>query len=143
MLTVEGLEVAIGGVPILRGVGLAVPDGRMCGLIGRNGAGKTTLMRAVMGLLPARAGRIAAGEAELARAPAHRRAALGIGYMPEDRRLVPDFTVEENLLLPVWAAKIAGSAERLRWVYGLMPEVEGFAPRRAASLSGGQQKLVA
>jgi len=143
MLALDGLEVAIGGVPVLRGVTLAVPDGRMCGLIGRNGAGKTTLLRAVMGLLPARAGRIEAGEAELAGAPAHRRAALGIGYMPEDRRLVPDFTVEENLLLPVWAAKLAGSAERLRWVYRLMPEVEGFAPRRAASLSGGQQKLVA
>jgi branched-chain amino acid transport system ATP-binding protein len=143
MLTVEKLDVAIGGVPILRGVSLAVPAGRMCGLIGRNGAGKTTLIRSVMGLLPARGGRIVAADTELAGAPAHRRAALGIGYMPEDRRLIPDFTVEENLLLPVWAAKLAGAADRLAWVYRLMPEVESFAPRRAASLSGGQQKLVA
>jgi branched-chain amino acid transport system ATP-binding protein len=143
VLTLDTVEVAIAGVPILRGVSLAVPTGAMCGLIGRNGAGKTTLMRAVMGLLPARAGRIAVEGTELAGAPAHRRAALGIGYMPEDRRLVPDFTVEENLLLPVWAARLEGAAERLRWVYRLMPEVEAFAPRRAASLSGGQQKLVA
>jgi branched-chain amino acid transport system ATP-binding protein len=143
MLTLEGLDVAIGGVPILRGVSLAVPAGRMCGLIGRNGAGKTTLMRSVMGLLPIRAGRIAAAETELAGAPAHRRAALGVGYMPEDRRLIPDFTVEENLLLPAWAARLDGTADRLAWVYRLMPEVENFAKRPAASLSGGQQKLVA
>ena len=143
MLTLDRLDVAIGGVPILRGVSLAVPAGRMCGLIGRNGAGKTTLMRSVMGLLPARGGRIVAADTELEGAPAHRRAALGIGYMPEDRRLIPDFTVEENLLLPVWAAKLEGTADRLAWVYRLMPEVEGFAQRRAAALSGGQQKLAA
>jgi len=142
MLEVADLNVSIGPIPILRGASLAVNEGEMCGLIGRNGAGKTTLLRALMGALPA-AGKVELSHVDLLALPAHRRAAHGIGYMPEDRRLVPDFTVEENLLLPVWAAKLAGSAERLRWVYRLMPEVEGFAPRRAASLSGGQQKLVA
>jgi len=143
MLSLDKLDVRIGAVPILRGVSLAVPTGAMCGLIGRNGAGKTTLMRAVMGLLAARSGRIAVEARDLTRAPPHARVPLGIGYMPEDRRLVPDFTVEENVLLPSWAARLDGAAERLAFVYRLMPEVEGFAARRAAELSGGQQKLVA
>ena len=63
--------------------------------------------------------------------------------MPEDRRLVPDLTVEENVLTPVWATKQPNPQARLEWVYSLMPEVKGFASRRAMSLSGGQQKLAA
>jgi branched-chain amino acid transport system ATP-binding protein len=142
-LSVTGLAVGIGGAGILREVTLAVPGGRVCGLIGRNGAGKTTFMRAVMGLIPAQAGAIAFGGADLGRQPSHARARLGIGYMPEDWRLVPEFTVEENILLPVWAIHGPDPAARLTWIYGLMPEVERFRQRRANQLSGGQQKLVA
>jgi branched-chain amino acid transport system ATP-binding protein len=142
-LAIEALDVDIGATSIIRQASLNVGTGTMCGLIGRNGAGKTTLMRTIMGFLPARQGAVRAGEQELTRLPAHRRARLGIGYMPEDRKLVPDFTVEDNILLPMWATGIAGSAARLRWIYELMPEVGAFAERRATQLSGGQQKLVA
>jgi branched-chain amino acid transport system ATP-binding protein len=142
-LAIEALDVDIGATSIIRQASLSVGTGTMCGLIGRNGAGKTTLMRAIMGFLPARQGTVRAGEQELTRLPAHRRARLGIGYMPEDRKLVPDFTVEDNILLPMWATGVAGSAARLRWIYELMPEVGAFAERRATQLSGGQQKLVA
>ena len=81
--------------------------------------------------------------ADLLGTPTWRRTRLGIGYMPEDRRLIPDLTVEENLLLPAWAAKLPDAAERLEKVYRLIPEIKGFAPRKGTQLSGGQQKMVA
>jgi len=73
----------------------------------------------------------------------HLRARLGIGYMPEDRRLVPDLTVEENVLLPAWASGSEQSQARLAKIYEMIPEVQAFAARKAVLLSGGQQKLVA
>ncbi len=143
MLTVEGLEVEIGSVRILRGVAMDVPAGAMVGLIGRNGAGKTTFMRTVMGLLPARAGRIEIEGVDLRKAASQQRARLGIGYMPEDRKLVPDFTVEENIRLPAWATGEEDVAARMEWIHRLMPEMRDFQQRRANQLSGGQQKMVA
>lgn len=143
MLEVKRLEADIGSANILRQVEVAVPTGSLSGLIGRNGAGKTTLMRCVMGLLPVKAGTMSFDGAPLNALSAHARAGLGIGYMPEDRRLVPDFTVEDNVLVPAWAVGAPDAAERLEWVYGLMPEVREFRARRANQLSGGQQKLVA
>ncbi len=142
MLRVSGLSVAIGAVPIVRNASLALEEGEMCGLIGRNGAGKTTLLRALMGALPA-SGRAEFDSTDLLQLPAHRRAARGIGYMPEDRRLVPEFSVEENVRLPSWSVTIAGAEQRLAWIYAIMPEVARFRYRRALELSGGQQKMVA
>ncbi len=143
MLELENVHVSLRGFPILRGVSLEVPEGRIIGLVGRNGAGKTTTLRAIMGLVPVRSGSIRFERADLTRLPAHRRASLGIGYVPEDRRLIGPLTVEENLLLPAWAIGMRDAPDRLRWIYRLMPEVEELAGRRAAQLSGGQQKLVA
>jgi branched-chain amino acid transport system ATP-binding protein len=143
MLRIEQLHVSIESVSILRGVSMEVPSGKFAGLIGRNGAGKTTLIRSVMGILPARQGKIGFDEVPLDRMPAHRRARCGIGYMPEDRRLVPQLTVEENVLMPAWAAGVAEPQARLAVVYRMIPEVEAFASRKALQLSGGQQKLVA
>jgi branched-chain amino acid transport system ATP-binding protein len=100
-------------------------------------------MRAIMGLLPIQSGSIRMFGEEIACRPAHTRAALGIGYMPEDRRLVPELTVEENILVPAWAARDAEGRKRLDLVYEILPEVRDFASRRAMQLSGGQQKLVA
>lgn len=143
MLAIDNLTVLIQRVEILRGIRLRIPTGEVAGLIGRNGAGKTTLMRAVMGLLPIAQGTIALDGRELVTKPAHARARLAVGYMPEDRRLVPTFSVEENVMLPVVATQGRPDPERLQWVYGLMPEVRQFASRKALQLSGGQQKLVA
>lgn len=75
--------------------------------------------------------------------PVHLRNPMGIGYMPEDRRLIPDLTIEENLLVPLWAVSRADAQERLEKVYSLIPEIEVFAERKGLQLSGGQQKLVA
>ena len=142
MLKVSGLSVAIGAVPVVRNASLALGEGEMCGLIGRNGAGKTTLLRALMGALPA-SGTAELDSTDLLQLPAHGRAARGIGYMPEDRRLVPEFSVEENVRLPTWWVTIAGAEQRLAWIYSIMPEVARFRGRRALELSGGQQKMVA
>lgn len=143
MLKVDALEVYIGTANILREVHLHVPVGAMCGLIGRNGAGKTTFMRSVMGLTTVRAGRIEFDHLDLLKVHAHKRTHLGIGYMPEDRGLVPQFTTEENVQLPAWASGMEDVGDRLRWIYDLMPEVAQFSQRRANQLSGGQGKLVA
>jgi len=143
MLKVESVDVSIQAVQILRSVSLELPTGRMAGLIGRNGAGKTTLMKSIMGLLKVSGGAISFDDTDLLAMPIHKRARMGIGYMPEDRRLIPDLTVEENLLLPAWAAKLPDAAARLEKVYHLIPEIRGFAPRKGLQISGGQQKLVA
>jgi branched-chain amino acid transport system ATP-binding protein len=143
MLSLERISVSIGPVAILRNVSMQVRPGEFAGLIGRNGAGKTTLMRTVMGLLASREGSIDFDGAVLGGIPTHRRVSLGIGYMPEDRRLVPRLSVEENVLLPAWSAGTPDAPERLARVYRAIPEVEQFRTRKALHLSGGQQKLVA
>ena len=143
MIRLDQVTVAIQRTDILNNVSMEIGSGRMAGLIGRNGAGKTTLMRSIMGLLPLRRGSIAFDDTDLASVPPHRRSRHGIGFMPEDRRLVPDLSVAENVLLPAWAAKLPDADERLAWTYARMPEVQQFADRKASLLSGGQQKLVA
>jgi branched-chain amino acid transport system ATP-binding protein len=143
VLSVEGLEVSIKSIKILRGASLSVGQGQIAGLIGRNGAGKTTLMRTVMGLLSWQRGSLLFDGQPLGTVPAHARTRLGIGYMPEDRRLTPALTARENVLLPAWALGLKDATERLARIYELMPEVQSFADRKAVLLSGGQQKLVA
>ncbi|HVP51671.1 MAG TPA: ATP-binding cassette domain-containing protein [Terriglobales bacterium] len=143
MLKVSALEVAIQGVTVLRDVSLELPDGVMAGLIGRNGAGKTSLMRSIMGLLAPRRGSVEFNGTNLAGVPSHGRTRAGIGYMPEDRRLIPALTAEENILLPFWAMNGGGAQERLKEVYEQIPELDAMRERRALQLSGGQQKLVA
>jgi branched-chain amino acid transport system ATP-binding protein len=143
MLEVAGLDAFIEKTPILRQVSLDLSRGQMAGLVGRNGAGKTTLMRSIMGLIKPAAGTIAIDGVDMTREPGFKRAAMHVGYMPEDRRLVPELTVEENVMVPAWANGIADAVPRLARIYELMPEVAGFRERRALQLSGGQQKLVA
>ena len=142
MLSIAALDVSIQSVRILRGVGLYVEKGQLAGLIGRNGAGKTTLMRTIMGALTPTRGDVQLDGRSLAGVPAHARARLGVGYMPEDRRIVPQLTVEENVLLPAWAAG-EDRRERLDRIYGMIPEVAALRDRKGLQLSGGQQKLTA
>ena len=143
MLKLSNLNVAIQSVQILRDVTLELPTGAMVGLIGRNGAGKTTLMKSVMGLLKAGGGTVVFDGADLVRMPTHSRTSLGIGYMPEDRRLIPELTVEENVLVPAWALGTKDASARLAKVYAMIPELREFASRKGLQLSGGQQKLAA
>lgn len=143
MLNVDALNVSIAGTPILRNATLSMAAGKTVGLVGRNGAGKTTFMRSVMGLLPSSAGTISINGQDVTSRLAHTRVAMGVGYMPEDRRLISEFTVEENILMPVRALGKGVDAARLQWIYDLLPEIARFSTRKALALSGGQQKLVA
>ena len=143
MLKVDSLDVSIKSVRILRGVGLHVAPGQLAGLIGRNGAGKTTLMRAIMGVLPSTAGTIEFAGASMHGVPAHVRARSGMGYMPEDRRIIPQLSIEENVCLPAWAAGTPGYEARLKRIYEMIPEVALLRERKGLQLSGGQQKLAA
>ena len=145
MLELTDVSVDIAGAPVLRGISMTIPAGGRVALIGRNGAGKTTTLRALMGLLPIKAGRITIHGEDMTGVPAHHRARLGVGYAPEERRLFGSFTVEENLLLPAEVLKL-GSIEinrRLDAVYALLPELRDLSQRKAAGLSGGQGKMVA
>ena len=143
MLRVQGITVAISAVTILRGLSLRVDTGDIVGLVGRNGAGKTTTLRSIMGLTHLSSGRIELDGSLLDGMPSYTRARLGIGYLPEDRRLVPALSVYNNLLIPAQASGIADHDERLRRIFDLIPELSEWSARKASTLSGGQQKLVA
>jgi branched-chain amino acid transport system ATP-binding protein len=143
MLKVDGIRVTIKGFAILRGISLDIPSGGLIGLVGRNGAGKTTTLKSIMGIIPVVAGSIHLDGNDLLRVPGYRRAQMGMGYMPEDRRLIGALSVEDNILLPAWASGLESDQARLSYIYQLMPDVRELAGRRASQLSGGQQKLVA
>ena len=143
LLDIADVVVEIQSMPALRGFSMQLPTGIMASLVGRNGAGKTTLMRTIMGHLKPVRGVIRFEGTDLAAQPRHGRAALGIGYMPEDRGLVPQLTVEENILLPLWVATHLDRSARLEFVYDVIGELREMRDRKALLLSGGQQKLVA
>lgn len=143
MLELHDLQVQLASSQVLRGFSLSVQQGQMVGLVGRNGAGKTSTMRSIMGHLRLQQGSMLFEGQDLCALPPQARAALGIGYMPEDRGLVPELTVEENILIPLWVSKTLNPDERLAFVYQVLPELKDMSQRRALLLSGGQQKLVA
>ena len=143
MLTVDSVSVKIGAILALKNFSLNIKKGQMIALIGRNGAGKTTLLKSVMGVNKLANGAIKFNDLDLNNSASHERAALGIGYMPEDRGLIPELTVEENILLPSWSIKSLDSNDRLALVYQIMPELKEMSDRKALLLSGGQQKMAA
>lgn len=142
-LVLRSVEVTIQSSPILRGIDLEVAPGERVGLIGRNGAGKTTVMRTIAGLARLSRGELLFDGQSIAGLSPDQRTALGFGYMPEDRRLIPLLTVQENMLLPAWVNKSIDADKGLGFVYDLMPELREMRDRKALQLSGGQQKLVA
>ncbi len=141
MLEVEDIHASYGLSQVLFGVSFFVDPGEVVALIGRNGVGKTTTLRCIAGLNPPRAGRIVWQGRDIAGLPAHRIARLGIGWVPEDRRVFPDLTVWENLdIARRSGAKGEGWSEAQ--VYELFPELKEIAARRGGVLSGGQQQML-
>jgi ABC-type branched-subunit amino acid transport system ATPase component len=145
MLSIHQLSVDLAGAQILRGVSAEWRAGTTVALVGRNGAGKTTLLRAIMGLVRARAGRVKLDATELLDRPGHERAALGIGYAPEDRVIFPTLTVEENLRMPCEVQRLSVDeiARRLEGMLVVVPQLKDLLNRPGAGLSGGQGKMVA
>ncbi|TMQ22069.1 MAG: urea ABC transporter ATP-binding subunit UrtE [Candidatus Rokuibacteriota bacterium] len=140
MLSVERLDVAYGGSQVLWGVDLRVPAGEVMCLMGRNGVGKTTVLRAVMGLLPVRAGRIVFDGQDITRWPSDRRARAGIGYVPQGREVFPHLSVEENLRMALLGCERAKSIDD---ALDLFPALKRFLARKGGVLSGGEQQMLA
>lgn len=145
MLSLDNVQVSIEGVRVLRNVSCRIEERKTTVLIGRNGAGKTTTLRAIMGLLPLDDGAIRLDDDDLVKSPAHHRAQAGIGYAPEDRRLVAELSVEENIRLPALALKLnkIETKRRLDEVYALLPQLHTMRERPGGGVSGGQGKMVA
>jgi branched-chain amino acid transport system ATP-binding protein len=140
VLEVRDLVAGYGPARVLQGVSLTVGPGEAVALLGRNGAGKSTTLKAVMGLLPAEAGRIRFRGEDLGALPPYVRCAKGIGYVPQERRIFPDLTVLENLEVGRRPGPVAWTADR---VLALFPALRPLTGRRGGSLSGGEQQMLA
>jgi branched-chain amino acid transport system ATP-binding protein len=137
-LTAENLHTYYGKSHILHGVSLEVAEGQVTALLGRNGAGKTTTLRSLMGLTPPREGRVSIFGTATTGWPAFRVAALGVGYVPEGRRIFPNLTVDENLLVPLERPGPWTPAT----IYKLFPRLEERKRNLGRQLSGGEQEML-
>lgn len=142
LLEVQGLTAGYGPAQVLFGLDLALAPGEVLALLGRNGAGKSTTLKSIIGLIPPRGGRVRFRGQDVAGWPAHRIARLGLGYVPEDRRVFPDLTVAENLEVgrrPPRDGRAAWDFERLA---GLFPNLRAMRDRRGEAMSGGEQQML-
>lgn len=142
LLTVRGLQAWYGRAHILTGVDLTVDRGEVVALMGRNGAGKTTAMKAIMGLLDRRAGSVAFDGRDVSTLPPHRIARLGLGYVPEDRRVFTDLTVEENLEVGRQPPRDGAPHWTPDRLYALFPNLAEMRGRRGGRMSGGEQQML-
>lgn len=140
LLAVDDLSAWYGEAQALRGVTLAVREGETVTLVGRNGAGKTTTLRCVIGLHQQQRGRVALGGREITRLPPHRRARLGLGYVPDDRGIYASLSVEENLLLPPTVGPDPWALDR---IYTSFPRLRERRRAHGTTLSGGEQQMLA
>jgi branched-chain amino acid transport system ATP-binding protein len=141
LLTLDDVHAYYGEAHVLQGVSLTVRAGEVVTLIGRNGAGKTTTLRAIMGLVPPRRGTVRLGDEDVTRLPTHQIVRRGIAWVPEERRVLPNLTVLENLRLGMLAAD--GGAGALDEVFGYFPRLRERAGHRGRQLSGGEQQMLA
>jgi branched-chain amino acid transport system ATP-binding protein len=143
LLHVDEIETFYGQSHVLQGVSLIIHEKEVVCLLGRNGVGKTTTLRSIIGLTPPRSGRILFNGKEIAGKPPYHIAQLGIGYMPDDRRIFPDLTLYENLEL----ARRLSKKGRVLWtfekIYDLFPAFKDLKDRKGTQLSGGEQKMLA
>ena len=137
-LVAEGLDTYYGKSHILHGVSLEAAEGQVTALLGRNGAGKTTTLRSLMGLTPARQGRVTVFGRDTTHWPPFRVAALGVGYVPEGRRIFPNLSVDENLMVPL---ERPGPWTR-ESIYRLFPRLAERKLNRGRQLSGGEQEML-
>ncbi len=144
MLIVENLRVFYGDIQALWGVSLQIMDGEIVTLLGGNGAGKTTTLRAISGILRPAGGSVRFQDREITRLAPHDIVAMGVGHIPEGRKLWSGMTVLENLELGAYPSEARPrSRESLRWVFALFPILEERKRQRAGTLSGGEQQMLA
>jgi branched-chain amino acid transport system ATP-binding protein len=144
MLSLEAVDAGYGSFQALFGIDLEVKPGEAVGVIGPNGAGKTTLMRVVSGLIRPRRGRITMQGTDVLATQPHRIVSLGIAHVPENRRLFPRLSVEDNLKMGAFMPEArARFAERLDFVFGLFPRMKERRHQLAGTMSGGEQQMCA
>jgi urea transport system ATP-binding protein len=136
LLQVDGISVAYGQSQIIDGLSLSAAAGEIVALMGLNGMGKTTLMKALMGILPVRAGSVTLGGHDVSHKQPYERVAAGLAYVPQGRMVFPTLTVEENICTGLRDDKEQVPEE----LYTLFPVLKEMAKRRAGNLSGGQQQ---
>ena len=141
MLDVKNINAAYGQVKVLNGVSLNVDAGEILCVMGRNGAGKTTLLKTVMGIVRATSGSITLDDQELTKLENHQIPKMGIGYIPQGRRLFPELTVEENIEIGLMTRDV--SSDTKDWVLGLFPHLQVRLHQAAGTLSGGEQQMLA
>ena len=137
-LQAQDLQTFYGRSHILHGVGLEVNEGEIVALLGRNGAGKTTTLRSIMGLTPSREGSVTIFGKDASRMPTFQIAGLGVGYVPEGRRIFPNLTVEDNLMVPL----VRPGPWTIERIYKLFPRLEERKSNRGRQLSGGEQEML-
>jgi branched-chain amino acid transport system ATP-binding protein len=142
MMSIDDLTAGYGRIGVLRGVSLEIEAGTCVGILGHNGMGKTTLLKTIMGLLPATGGSITFDRQPITLVPAHARARLGLGYVPQGRQVFPNLTVHDNLRFAT-AAKANQNPGILESVLAEFPELKRLLDRRGSALSGGEQQLLA
>jgi len=144
MLEVRGMEVSYGEFLVLRGISFTVKEGELVTIIGANGAGKTTILRAVMGLVKCRKGEIFFEGEDITLSPSHHRARSGISLVPEGRKIFPDLTVAENLIMGAYVHGERKTVQlRLEEAYGLFPVLKERQNQVGKTLSGGEQQMLA
>ena len=144
MLDLKSVDAGYGSFQALFCVSLEVKAGEAVGVIGPNGAGKTTLMRAISGLIRPNKGSISMQGSDVLATPAHRIVSLGIGHVPENRRLFPKLTVNDNLKMGAYMQDArARYAERLEFVFDLFPRLKERRHQMAGTMSGGEQQMCA
>ena len=144
MLEIKDLYVSYGMMEVLHGVSVNVEDKELVSIIGPNGAGKTTLIKTIMGLVKPTSGQILYNGEDITHIPAHKRAGMGIGYVPEGRRVFGKLTVEENLQMGAYEIKDkAQIAKNIEMVYGIFPRLGERSKQLASTMSGGEQQMLA
>jgi len=144
MLEVRGIEVSYGEFLALRGISFTVKQGELVTIIGANGAGKSTILRAVMGLVKCRKGEIFFRGEDITLSPSHQRAHLGISLVPEGRKIFPDLTVAENLLMGAYVQEDRKAVQSsMEEAFGLFPVLAERQNQVGKTLSGGEQQMLA
>ncbi|WHZ05792.1 ABC transporter ATP-binding protein [Neobacillus sp. YX16] len=142
MLTINNLNSYYGSSHVLHNVSLTIKQGQGVALIGRNGAGKSSTMKSVMGLMPKALGEISYCGQPINKEKTHKRVRMGIGYVPEDRRIYKDLTVEENIMIAANAIKKIRSPLELEEVWSNFPLLKDLRTRNGSELSGGEQQIL-
>ncbi|MEJ2716465.1 MAG: ATP-binding cassette domain-containing protein [Deltaproteobacteria bacterium] len=145
LLEVSHIDFSVGKTQILRSVSLKVNEGELVGLVGRNGAGKSSILKSIIGLYQPQQGTVTFKGRDITKVGTRQRVLAGLAYSPEDARVFPEITVEENIRLGMWVAEDReGNGEKFELEDGfrIFPRLKGLLDRKAGTLSGGEKKMV-